>query len=116
MSDSTPIYHPETKELLGAVREAPAGWTAETIFGYVIERTTSEQAAERVVRSQGSSYLGGVWHYYDKDDSEWFPCVIKEAHEHKVVVIRTNAMGYQSPDDFKLVVLEHPSEQHLTKS
>lgn len=102
-------------ELLGYVSEAASGWVAQTIFGYTIERTSDEASAERVVREYGLSYLMGVWQYYDKDDRDWFPCVLKEVQESQVSVIRTNVMGYQDPDDYKLVVLVCPTEQNLTK-
>lgn len=115
MSRSFPIYRDDDDELLGYVGEATSGWVAQTIFGYTIERTTDEAAAERVVREQGLSYLMGVWQYYDRDDGDWFPCVLKEVQERQVTVVRTNTMGYQDPDDYKRVVLRQPTEQQLTK-
>lgn len=109
-----PIYR-DDGELLGYVNEAISGWVAQTIFGYTIERTSDEKTAESIVREQGLSYLMGVWQYYDKEDGDWFPCVLKEVQELQVSVVRTNVMGYQDPDDYKLVTLMRPSEQHLTK-
>lgn len=102
-------------ELLGYVSEATSGWVAQTIFGYTIERTADEVSAERVIREQGLSYLMGVWQYYDKEDGDWFSCVLKEVQGSRVSVIRTNVMGYQDPDDYKLVRLVRPTEQNLTK-
>lgn len=115
MTRRTPIYRDDDHELLGYVSEAATGWVAQTIFGYTIERTTDELAAERVVREQGLSYLMGVWQYYDNDDGDWFPCVLKDVQERQVTVIRTNVMGYQDPEDFKLVTLRQPTDQMLTK-
>lgn len=115
MVGNTPIYRDDDNELLGYVSEAVTGWVALTIFGYTIERTTDEVTAEHVVREQGLLYLMGVWQYYDKDDREWFPCVLKEVQERQVTVLRTNSMGYQDPDNFKLVVLRHPTDQNLVK-
>lgn len=111
-----PLYRETDKELLGFVVQDAAGWRAQTIFGYTIERTTSRQAAEHVLREQGLVFLAGVWQYFDKDDQDWHACILKEAYEHQVTVIRTNFMGYQDPSDYKLVVLDHPSENVLIKS
>lgn len=112
----TPLYHPDTHEFLGILAKDTTGWTAQTIFGYTIARTTTRNDAEVIIREQGLMYLMGIWQYYDKDDHDWFPCVIKEAYEHKVTVIRTNAMGVQDADSYKYVILNNPTEQTLIKS
>ena len=104
----TPIHHEETKELLGYVAKDTTGWQAQTIFGYPIERVLSETDAEAILREKGLSYLMGIWQYFDTDDRAWYPCVIKEAMERRVAVIRTNEMGYQDPDTYKLVFLDSP--------
>lgn len=110
------IVHPETDDFLGNIVHDATGWQAQTIFGYIISRTETEADAERIIREQGQDYLRGMWQYYDKDEYHWFPCVIKDAYESKVSVIRTNALGYQEPDLFKLVIIEHPNEERLVKS
>lgn len=115
-ANRTPLYHPEDHELLGFIAKENNSWVAQTIFGYTIERTTSKAAAERVLQEQGLSYLMGVWHYYDTDDNDWFPCILKEANEYRVTVIRTNIMGSQDPDVYKLVTLLKPNEHNLAKS
>jgi hypothetical protein len=112
----TAIYRKDDNEFLGYVVQDTASWLAQTIFGYTIERTASRAAAEAAVRTQGLSFLMGVWQYYDKDDRAWYPCVIQEANEHRVTVIRTNVMGYQEPDTYKKVTLLNPTENTLIKS
>lgn len=111
-----PVYHEDDDHLLGYVAKDATSWQAQTIFGYIIARTTTEQEAEKALFEMGRTYLKGVWQYYDKDDHDWFPCVIKDAYEHKVTVIRTNFLGYQEPEVFKLVILENPDENTLIKS
>lgn len=101
---------------LGFVVRDAGGWQAQTIFAYTIGRFTTQAAAKAHVRNQGRTFLKGTWHYYDRDDHQWYPCVIKEAFEHRVTVIRTNEMGYQHPDTYKMVVLKDPDETILIKS
>lgn len=113
--EKTPLYHSDTHELLGYVTKDSSSWQAQTIFGYTIERTHTKEEAEKVLRERGLSYLMGVWQYYDKSDHEWHTCVIQEAYETMVKVNRTNAMGYQDPDDRKMYVVERPSETNLIK-
>jgi hypothetical protein len=67
------------------------------------------------VRERGLSFLMGVWQYLDKDDRDWHACIIKEANPTRVIVIRTNVMGYQDPDDYKLVTLHKPTDETLIK-
>lgn len=112
----TAIFSEENHEFLGYIEQEGTSWRAQTLFGYVITRAATRQDAEAAVRAQGLRYLMGVWQYYDKQDGDWFPCVIKEAYEQKVVVVRTNFMGYQDPDDYKMVVIEQPDENVLIKS
>jgi len=111
-----PIIRQDDGELLGLIEQDSAGWTAQTMFGYVFARDDNKESVEEVVRSQGLSVLQGVWQYYDKDEKTWFSCVLKEAFENRVIVIRTNAMGYQDPDDYKVVTLVHPTETNLVKA
>jgi hypothetical protein len=109
------LHRDEDNEFLGYVVEDGTSWQAQTIFGYTIARTQSRTDAEAVLYDRGLGFLMGTWQYYDKEDGDWFPCVIKEASELRVTVIRTNMMGYQDPDDYKLVVIEHPNENNLIK-
>ena len=115
-STRTPLYRDEDHEFLGFIVKEAAGWQAQTIFGYTISRTTTRKDAEAILHQQGLLFLTGTWQYFDKDDQEWHPCVIKEANEHRVTVIRTNILGFQDPDVFKMVTLTNPSENQLVKS
>lgn len=110
------IYRDDDKELLGFVAQNGSGWQAQTMFGYGISMAETDDAAEQIVRREGLVYLTGLWQYLDKDDKEWHPCILKEANQQQVTVIRTNFMGYQDPDDFKLVTIKEPSETNLVKS
>lgn len=110
------LYRKDDNEFLGYITKDAVSWEAQTIFGYTIAKTETEEEATKLLQEKGMSFLTGVWQYYDKDDSDWFPCVIKEASENQVIVIRTNYMGYQDPDDFKFVTIKHPSENTLIKS
>ncbi len=110
------FHRKDDDEFLGYIVEDTSGWQAQTIFGYTIARTESREDAERILKEQGLMYLTGVWQYFDKEDGDWFPCIIKEAYEHRVIVIRTNEMGYQEPDDGKFVTIQKPTENVLIKS
>lgn len=110
-----PIYREDDEEFLGNLVKDATSWQVQTIFGYTIARTETQEEAEKLLRTQGLGSLLGVWQYYDKDEGQWFPCVIQEAYEHKVIIQRTNAMGYIDPDDFKRVVLKDPDENSLIK-
>ena len=110
-----PIYREDDDEHLGYVARDDLGWQAQTIFGYTITRAETEAEAIRVVHERGLPFLAGVWQYLDADDKGWHECVIKEANPTRVVVIRTNAMGYQDPDDYKLVTLLKPTDEVLMK-
>ncbi len=112
----TPLYSDEDHELLGFIAKESSSWIAETIFGYVIERTTSKHSAEAVLQDRGLTYTMGVWQYFDKDEHDWFSCIITKAGEHRVTVLRTNAMGVQDPNLYKVVTLLHPTENTLIKS
>lgn len=112
----TPFFDVETKELLGFLLQDAAGWQAQTVFGYTIARTLSEDDAKRVLRDQGLSILKGVWQYYDGDDHQWHPCILRETQEHRVTVIRTNTMGYQDPETYKMYTIKDPSDHTLVKA
>lgn len=116
LNNKTPIYHEETHDFLGNVSEDSNSWVAQTIFGYVIERTTSRKTAEAIVREQGQSFLGGIWQYYDKEDQNWFSCVISDATETQVTVIRTTERGLQTPEVYKMYTIKLPTEVTLIKS
>lgn len=112
----TPIIRQDDGELLGYVAQEVGAWSAQTIFGYVFARSDNRESVEEAVRSQGLNILQGLWQYYDKQDKAWFPCVLKEVFPDRVIVIRTSAMGYQDPDDYKLVSISNPGETDLVKS
>ncbi len=112
----TPINREDDGELLGFIKQSHGGWSAQTIFGYVFARADNRAAVEEAVRSQGLSILQGLWQYFDKKDKHWHPCVLKETYENRVIVIRTNEMGYQEPDTYKLVTIIDPSETNLVKA
>jgi hypothetical protein len=115
-SQKIPIHHEDTGELLGFVFRDSVGWDAQTIFGYSITHTDDQASAEKLVREKGLSFLMGIWQYLDQDDNQWHTCILKEVYEHKVTVIRTTAMGYQDPDDYKTVVINAPTETNLIKT
>ena len=112
----TPLYHDETHKLLGFTEKDSTSWRALTIFSYPIARTTTQKDAEKILREKGATFIKGVWNYYDTADQDWFPCVISEAQERKVVINRTNSLGYQDPGSFKRVIIENPDENSLVKS
>lgn len=109
-----PVIREDDGELLGFIANAQGSWTAETIFGYVIVRVETRAQAEMVVRTEGQSVLQGMWRYMD-DDKEWYPCRIKKVFENRVVVIRTNELGFQDAENYKLVTLTDPTESVLMK-
>lgn len=111
-----PVYSIDDDSFLGFVIHEGTTWRAVTIFGYLISRASTQKDAEEILQDQGPNYLKGLWHYYDKDDKDWFPCVIKKAFEQRVIVNRTNNLGYQDPEDYKQVVIEDPTENDLIKS
>lgn len=102
-------------ELLGYVVDDGTSWRALSLFGYTIARFANRTDAEEIVHRNGLTFLTGMWQYYDKDDRDWHSCVIKEAYESRVIVIRTNEMGYQDPDVYKLYTVQNPSEENLIK-
>jgi len=115
-NNKTPFYDEDTREFLGFIVEDSDSWQVQTIFGYLIARTDTQKEAERTLYGVGLTYLKGVWQYYDKEDKDWFPCVIKKAYEHQVIVNRTNTLGFQDEDNFKQVVIDDPTESDLVKS
>jgi hypothetical protein len=115
-NNRTPVYSEDDDSFLGFIVKDGTTWRVVTIFGYLISHATSLGEAEDILREQGPTYLRGIWQYYDKDDHDWFSCVIKQAFEQRVIVNRTNNLGYQDPDDYKQVVIEDPSENDLIKS
>lgn len=86
------------------------------MFGYVIDRTINQVAAEHIVRESGSEILKGTWRYYDENEHDWFPCVLKEIYENRVVVIRTNELGFQEQESYKLATLKDPDDTKLQKA
>ena len=116
MNKRIPLYREDDNKLLGFIVQDGAGWRAETVFGYSISRVPTRAGAEAILEELGADYLKGVWQYFDNDEQQWYPCVIKQAHERQVTVIRTNAMGYQDPNDYKLVVINDVDETRLVKA
>lgn len=112
----TPIYSDDDDALLGFVINDGTTWQAVTVFEYLIARRPTEKEAVEVLQDVGPTYLKGIWQYYDKDDQDWFNCVIKQAFEQRVIVNRTNTLGFQDPDDYKQVVIEDPTENDLIKA
>ena len=115
-ANKIPYFKGEEHEPAGYVVHKDGAWQAQTIFGLPITYTTSKEEAERILDERGLSYLTGVWRYFDKDEQDWFPCVITEAYETKVIVKRTNELGYDDPDLFKRVILLSPDESVLIKT
>jgi len=115
-NEKTPVYSIDDDALLGFVVSDGTTWQVLTIFGYLISRASTRQQAEEVMQDRGPTFLKGVWQYYDREDREWFDCVIKKAYEQRVIVNRTNSLGYQDPEDYKQVVIENPTENDLIKS
>lgn len=111
-----PIIRQDDGELLGYVEQETSGWSAQTVFGYIFARSVTQQEAEETVRAQGLMILQGLWQYYDRQDKAWFPCVLKEVFPSRVIVIRTNELGYQTPEDYKLVTISNPDETNIIKS
>ncbi|MDB5176964.1 MAG: hypothetical protein JWN75_632 [Candidatus Saccharibacteria bacterium] len=115
-NSKSPFYDEDTNEFLGFIVSDGTNWQVQTIFGYLIARTNTRIEAERTLYQEGSTYLKGIWQYYDKDDKDWFPCVIKKAFEHQVIVNRTNTLGFQDEDNSKQVIIEDPTDSDLVKS
>lgn len=115
MQTKEQVRRHDDDELLGYVVKDTSGWQAQTVFGFPIQRTSTKLEAEQVVYEQGLKYLMGVWSYKDRDDYDWHPCILAEVYEHKVIVRRTNEMGYEDPEDIKRVELKDPTEETLVK-
>lgn len=111
-----PLHRESDKELVGYLVQDATGWQAQTVFGYTIERTEDRATAELILREHGMSVLTGVWQYFDRDEQSWHACVLKEVQEHQVTIMRTNAMGYQDPNDYKKVTLQRPTDSDLIKA
>lgn len=112
----TPYHRQDDNELLGFIEQGSGDWQAQTIFGYTIARTLSRTQAEAVLRERGLSFLTGTWQYFDSEEQDWFPCILKEASERRVTVIRTSALGYQEPGSYKMVTINNPDDTKLVKS
>lgn len=110
-----PIIREDDGELLGFIEQRHASWSAQTIFGYVFARVETKAEADMVVRTQGLNMLKGMWRYQDADN-EWYPCIIKQAYENRVVVIRTNELGFQDPEHYKIVTIKNPTDSVLLKA
>jgi hypothetical protein len=110
------VSHPESSEILGYVLKESSGWSARTIFGYVLFRAVSEEDARRAVIDKAAGLLAGMWLYFDEADNDWHPCVIKEMYEDRVVVLRTTELGFHSQQTYKIISLHNPDETKLIPS
>lgn len=111
--NKTPIIRQDDGELLGYVTKEANGWSARTIFGYVLARSDTEASAESVVRSEGMLVLKTMWRYFDPDERDWFPCILKNVQETKVTVVRVNDLGFEDAEHYKQVILKNPTETDL---
>lgn len=111
--EKIPVIREDDGELLGYISQETSGWAARTVFGYIIARSSKREDADATVRAQGLNVLKGIWRYYDSDEHDWFTCVLKEVYENRVVVTRTNDLGYEDDSHYKRVVLKYPSELTL---
>ncbi|MES2876155.1 MAG: hypothetical protein V4678_01665 [Patescibacteria group bacterium] len=111
-----PINRGEDGQLLGYILQEGSAWSARTIFAHVIARVVDKDSAEMVVRNEGLLFLQGMWRYYDEADRDWYPCVIKEAFESRVIVVRTNELGFEDPEHYKRVIIRNPTEATLLKA
>lgn len=112
----TPVLRDENGELLGYIVRDTTSWQAQTIFGYTIARATTDTEARQVLLDQGAHFLHGLWSYYDKDDQSWQPCVIAQATDRHVTVIRTNELGYQDQASYKRTIISSPTDTVLIKA
>ncbi len=115
MDQRTPVIREDDGELLGYVCRESSGFTARTLFGYILARTESAESAEMIVRNEGLLVLKGMWRYYDSSEKEWFACILTEVFENKVIVTRTNELGYQDPAWHKVVTIKNPDDTILQK-
>jgi hypothetical protein len=111
-----PIIREDDGELLGYIAKESSGYTAQTIFGFILARTEDKASAEMIVRNEGLLVLKGMWRYYDESERDWYACILSEVFENKVIVIRTNELGYQDPAWHKVVTLKSPDDTMLQKA
>lgn len=110
-----PVHRTTDSELVGFIQQTPDGWDALTIFKLPFAHAKTEDDARATVNNKGLETLTGTWQYFDADDQQWCPCVLKEATESQVTVVRTDMFGYQDGSS-KQVTLQHPTTQNLRKS
>lgn len=110
-----PVVDEDSGEKLGYICREHAAWKAMTVFGYVLARTTTQGAAESIIRTECKAALGGMWRYQDSDH-EWYACILKEVFENRVVIIRTNERGIQESSNYKLVTIREPNETNFVKA
>ena len=79
ITSKNPFYSNDDDTLLGFIVNDGSGWQALTVFGYLIAHADSQKQAELMLQDLGPNYLKGVWQYYDKEDQDWYYCVIKKA-------------------------------------
>src|SRR6476620_1348843 len=101
---SEAILNADSGEIMGYVTKEPSGWASATIFGHVFSRSLTRSEAEQSVRDNIKSLLQGLWRYFDADDSEWYSCRLAEIYENRVVVHRTDELGFENSNSFKRVI------------
>jgi hypothetical protein len=88
-------------ELCGHVTTTGDAWEARVVFGAVIGRHATRDAAVAQVLADGLASLARHWHYRAADADEWEIVCIQEAHPHSVRI----ALGYYSLPGVPTVVV-----------
>lgn len=86
------VRRPDDGELCGHVRADSSSWQALTVFGGLLGRYPSQEAAKHHVLTTGLSSLAERWHYREQPTAEWEIVCIQEASAHSVRL----ALGYYS--------------------
>lgn len=89
-----PIYREGDRELLGYVANVSGVWRVLTMFGFEFGTALSRQDAVQRVEADGLKILSGIWQYYDEREKQWFSGVIKTAQPHRIILIRTDELGF----------------------
>lgn len=110
-----PVHRNEDGELLGFIQEQKDLWLSLTIFGYVFDTAATAELAKEFVLKKGLSVLTGIWYYFDEKTDTWYPCLIKEASENQVIVVRSTEQGYLDPTINTIKVISNPDISKLKK-
>jgi hypothetical protein len=108
-----PVLHQDSGEIIGYVRQDKSGWSGSTVFKYVLGRADTMEDAMRIVTEHAYRSGTATWQYFDTDDNAWHSCIMKEVYEDRVVVLRTNDMGYHSHALYKIITIENPDDTKL---